>query len=563
VALAALLRGAGLGAMADDPFYDGAARTMGRSWHAFATGAIDPAATVALDKPPGYGWLQVAATRLGGFGTLALHLPAAVAGVVAVVALLAALRVLFGPAPALAGAAALAVLPVAVITARSDTMDAIVAALDCLALAAVAVAIRGGRPGWLLAAGLALGLTFEVKPFEGLVAAPGLAVAALAGLGLRRLPWVAAAAGVAAVAALAWLVALPALGGPHRPWAFGSSDGSAWNATLVYDGIGRLGEHARAHATAASLARVPAPPGPLRLASGRDGLRLRVGLELAGALLAAVLARPRGRVERAGWWGLLAWLATGVLLASAQGGLRPRYLEGVDPAIAAVLGVGAVLTGRRLVLAGAAAVLAASLAVSVVAVVHRTEDSGVLGALPAPRLAALDGWLGGRGVAVAAVSRGAQLVAHGDRRVTFLAAGPHPLVTAAGLRADVASGRVGAALLGSACARAGRGCTGAERWARDHGTPAPALGPGVLALSGGTPRGTRTSAASRRTARPGRPPRASRAARPPRGRGRPACRPRSASSAARARHGRSRVRPAPRCSGPAAATGRGTTRRRP
>jgi 4-amino-4-deoxy-L-arabinose transferase-like glycosyltransferase len=110
--------------MAGDPFYDGAARSMGTTWHALVTGAIDPAATVALDKPPGYGWLQVAATKLLGVDGLALHLPAALAGIVAVAALYDALRSLFGRRAAVAGALALAVLPIAVVTSRSDTMDA-------------------------------------------------------------------------------------------------------------------------------------------------------------------------------------------------------------------------------------------------------------------------------------------------------------------------------------------------------------------------------------------------------------------------------------------------------
>jgi 4-amino-4-deoxy-L-arabinose transferase-like glycosyltransferase len=517
--------------MVDDPFYDGAARSMGLSWHAFVTGAIDPAATVALDKPPGYGWLQVAATKAFGFHTLALHLPAALAGCIAVAALYDALRTLFGRGAALAGACALAVLPVAVITARSDTMDAVVAALDVVALACVARAVRGDRP-WLLAfAGLALGLTFEVKPFEGLVALPGLALMAAAGLPRRR-GWLVGAGAVTVVAALAWLVALPVLGGARLPWAYGSADGSAWNAALVYDGVGRLGDHVRAGATAAALARVPAPPGPLRLVSSRDGLGLRVGLELVAALLVAVLVVPRGRVARAGWWGLLTWLATGVVLASVQGGLRPRYLEGVDPAIAAVLGAGAVLAGRRWVLGVLGAMLVASLAVSVVAVAQRTEDSGTPGALPAARVAALTGWLHGRGVATATVSRGAQLVAGGRRGVVLLAVGRHPLVRPSQLAADVARGRVGGALLGTTCARTGRDCTGAARWIRDHGVPVARLGPGVYALSGGTTTGTPRSASSRRRGRSGRPRRASRAGRPRHGRARPRSRRRSAPSAA-------------------------------
>src|SRR6185503_15301083 len=137
--------------------------------------------------------------------------------------------------------------------------------------------------------------------------------------------------------------------------------------------------------------------------------------ELAAALLVAPLVvvrgLPRERAARAGWWGLLAWLGTGVLLASAQGGLRPRYLEGVDPAIATVLGAGAVLTARRWVLAAVGAVLLGALVVCVGAVAHRVEDSGTPGALAPARIARLTGWERARGgeIATSAVARGAQL----------------------------------------------------------------------------------------------------------------------------------------------------------
>ena len=267
--------------------------------------------------------------------------------------------------------------------------------------------------------------------------------------------------------------------------------------------------------SAASLARIPAAAGPLRLFAAQDALGPRIGIELAGALLVALLVlvrgAPRGRTARAGWWALVAWLATGVVLASAQAGLRPRYLEAVDPAIAAVLGVGAVLAGRRWVLAGTGVVLLAALTVSVGAVARRAEDSGTPGALPAARLEALEPWLARRGGAVAtsAVARGAQLVAGGDRGVVFLAAGRHPLVAPGALARDVADGRVRAALLGGACGASGHGCTPAEAWIRAHGTDVsravgqPARGL-AFDLSGGTRTGSRTSVASRRSGPPGR-----------------------------------------------------------
>ena len=315
--VAALLRLPGLGSVRVDPFYDAAVRSMGTSWHAFLTGAIDPSAGVAVDKPPVDLWLQVASTRLLGFTPTALHLPEALGGVAAVVALYDLLRVLFGRGPAIAGALALAVLPMAVITARSDTMDSVMAAL---------------------------------------VGAPALAALWWVGARAPRRRRAAALAGAGAVfvaVALAWLVALPVLGGPHRPWAFGSTNGSAWNATFVYDGLDRLrglpaahtapqarapgrapltARQARArtlalHRRAAALDHRPADAGPARLFSSRAHLGQRIGIALAAALAAFGLAlwagvpRDLARFGRAGWWALGGWLATGLVLFSAQGTL--------------------------------------------------------------------------------------------------------------------------------------------------------------------------------------------------------------------------------------------------
>ena len=156
---------------------------------------------------------------------------------------------------------------------------------------------------------------------------------------------------------------LPVLGGGHRPWAFGSTDASAWNATFVYDGLDRLrglpGAHtaprthapgqaplnarqARARAVAlrrraAAIDHRPAGPGPGRLFSSRAHLGRRLGIALGGALLAFALAllagvpRSLDRLGRAGWWALGGWLATGLVLFSAQGTLKPALPRGLRP----------------------------------------------------------------------------------------------------------------------------------------------------------------------------------------------------------------------------------------
>jgi 4-amino-4-deoxy-L-arabinose transferase-like glycosyltransferase len=562
-----------------NPFYDAAVRSMGMSWHAFLTGAIDPSASVAVDKPPVDLWLQVASTKLLGFTPTALHLPEAIGGVVAVLALYDLLCVLFGRGAALAGALALAVLPIAVITARSDTMDSVMAALVLVAWALAARAARDDRPALLLAAGAALGLAFEVKLFEALISLPALAGLWWFGAPAprrRRATALAGAAGTLAVVALAWLVALSALGGQHRPWAFGSSHGSAWEATFVYDGLDRLrglpaahtaprahvtgqapltAQQARARALAlqrraAALDHRPADPGATRLFASRAHLGRRLGLMLGPALLVlalvAVAGLPRGLgwTARAGWWALGGWLVTGTLLFSVQGTLKPRYLEAFDPAIAAVLGAGVVLLARRAgarwgrreaTRVGAAAVLVALLAfpalVAVRAASARTEDAGAPGALPSGRLGALSAYLlthrdGARYEAASvAVGKAASLIAHdGLPMLVLTTTQARPLVTVSALARAVAAGQVRYALVGAACSPTSAdrltGCSPAARWIRAHGVDVsraagqPHAGL-VYVISGGRPRGSARSAPSRRSpvAGRGRPRRASRALR--------------------------------------------------
>ena len=202
---------------------------MGTSWHALLVGAFEPGARVAIDKPPVDLWLQVASTKVFGFTTAALELPAAIAGTLGVAAVYDLGRVLFGRRAGLAAAAALAVLPVAVITARSDTMDSVMAALVALAAALTARAARSGRPSLLVAAGAVLGLAFEVKLFEALLAAPALG--ALWWLGSdggrrRRFGGLVGAGAVFAVVAVAWVGVMALVPAGSRPYALGSSNGS-------------------------------------------------------------------------------------------------------------------------------------------------------------------------------------------------------------------------------------------------------------------------------------------------------------------------------------------------
>src|SRR5258708_20830488 len=164
-------------------------------------------------------------------------------GMGAVPVLFEAVRRLWTAVPGIAVAASLAVLPVEVMTSRSDTMDGVMMLLCVIALLLLAKGIESGGTGWLLGGAAVLGVAFDVKLLESLVALPGLPVLVPVGLpgSLRRRAFpLAAARALYVVVALAWLSATFIAPASDRPWAIGSTNGSAWNAAVVFNRKDRL-----------------------------------------------------------------------------------------------------------------------------------------------------------------------------------------------------------------------------------------------------------------------------------------------------------------------------------
>jgi len=279
-------------------------------------------------------------------------------------------------------------------------------ALIVLALWLLVRACETGGYGWLLAGAAALGVAFDVKLLESLVALPGLALLAYLGMAgpsrQRRLLRMLGAGTVYVVVALAWLSATLLYPADERPYAIGSTNGSAWNAAFVFNGTDRLagksiepqtvyqpGKHYPV-ATQSERDHIPiVPPSPTRLLARIGPLSgERLGLELLVALLLGIPAlgaavggdvrraragagpdtgseedttvdrspppggtaeaRPpfggtaeaQARMRRGVAAGLIVWTATGIALFSDMTRLHPRYVEGFMPAVAALLGIG-------------------------------------------------------------------------------------------------------------------------------------------------------------------------------------------------------------------------------
>jgi 4-amino-4-deoxy-L-arabinose transferase-like glycosyltransferase len=488
--IGAVLRLWSFGRVAPNVYYDAAARSMSLSWHNFFFGAFEPGGQVSIDKAPADLWLQVASVKLFGFTPVATRLPEVAAGILAVPLLYDLVRRLFGPRAGLVAAAALAVLPMAILTAHSDTMDSVMMLLDVLAAWLIVVGAKSRKVWPVVAAGAVLGLAFNVKLFEALIAVPALALLMLLALDL---PWrqralaLGGSAAAFVVVSLSWIVTASLTPLSGRPWPIGSTDGSIWSVIFGFNGIDRL----RTRPTPAALALDP--PGPLRFFhnSGHSyitmvGTMLLAALVLGAGATALTLARRRkgaqiDRLQLAGAVFLGSWLILGVGLLSQMQRLQPRYIEAVTPAIAAVVGVGlarlveAARPGRRGVLTvlGLVAALAVPASTAVKVAAQHRSDAGLPSHQTPAQLTALSQFLRARQgnaryeIASSTVMRAAPLIGRDARPVLMLTSlYGRPLLTGAGLQQLVATGQVRYVLLGGACSSSG--CSDVIRWARAH-----------------------------------------------------------------------------------------------
>lgn len=488
-------------------FYDAAVRSMGGSWHNFFFGALEPSGAVSVDKPPVDLWLQVASTRVLGFGLVGLHLPEALAGVAACGLLFGALRRPFGYGAALAAALALAVLPLSVLTARSDTMDSMLAALEVAALWLTWRALDSRRLCWSVAAAATMGLAFNVKLTEMLVALPAFALlwvwAALPGMRVRT---VLATAATFLAVGLSWTAIASLTPTGSRPFPIGSHNGSIWHVTLVYDGIARLSGQA-------ATGKTEGGAGPLRLlTSGPMQYRSLIGIALLVTSLLGVLAMgvllardrklarralqgPRGRLVV----GIGLWFFAGVVTFSAMERLQPRYLEAFAPAVCAVLGISLGVLWRvgasrrstgspsRTVSTIQLGLVCVGVALSAMALskdaylIRRDRSDSVVTDFSTPTLSRyLRAHRNGARyeVASANINDIVGLVVRDDLPVLVLNSVDGSLTRTAALQAQVAAGRARFYFVGSHPCHEGRYCSGNQIWAYAHSVPVRGL-PGL------------------------------------------------------------------------------------
>ncbi|MDQ6754660.1 MAG: glycosyltransferase family 39 protein [Actinomycetota bacterium] len=348
-------------------FYAAAVQAGTKSWTALLFGSLDAGNAITVDKPPASLWIPALLGRLFGFSSATVLVPEALMGVAAVGMLYLAVKRTAGPAAGLMAGAALALTPVAALMFRFNNPDALLTL--CLVLAAYATLRAIERAGWkwLALAGSVLGLAFLTKMLQGFLIIPGLALAYLwaapAGWG-KRLLHLAGALLALLVAAGSYVAVFELTPAADRPYMAGSQTNSFLELTFGYNGLSRLtGSEGAVGAPAGAgggglgsgtggSAAFGGGTGILRMFGATFGAEVSWLLPAALVLLVAVLwiTRRQGRTSptRAAailWGGWM--LVTAGIFSFMSGIIHPYYAVALAPAVAALLGVGAVELWRQ------------------------------------------------------------------------------------------------------------------------------------------------------------------------------------------------------------------------
>jgi 4-amino-4-deoxy-L-arabinose transferase-like glycosyltransferase len=356
-------------------FYSAAAQAGASDWTAMLFGSSDAANAITVDKTPAALWVIDVSVRLFGLNPWSVLVPQALEGVGAVALLYAAVRRVSGDGAALLAGTVFALTPVAALIFRFNNPDALLVLLLVAAAYCVQRACeKGSSRWWLIAAGILVGFGFLAKMMQAFLVLPGFGAAYLIAGHCRmrtRIVDLLAATAALVVSGGWYLVLVELWPADARPYIGGSQHDSIVELALGYNGFGRLtGDEP------GGLGNLNSDVGWGRLFGSAMGLDIAWLMPAALFCLAAgfFLTRraPRTDPTRAALilWG--GWLAvTAVVFSFANGILHPYYTVALAPAIAASIGVGAMLLWRNrldfrvaIALAGAVlmtAVLAAAL----------------------------------------------------------------------------------------------------------------------------------------------------------------------------------------------------------
>ncbi len=333
-------------------YYSAAALAASKSWSAWFFGSFDAANFITVDKPPLATMLMGLSVRLFGLSSWSILLPEALAGVATVALLFVVVRHSFGPVAALIAGLVMILTPVAVLIFRYNNPDAILTLLLVAGAWSALRAIESGRLRWIVLTAIFVGFAFNTKYLQGFLVVPAFALTWLvaAPVSLRRRIAGLLLAGVSLLIASGWwVVAVELIPAAARPFIGGSTNNSAIQLLLGYDGLARIfgGGAAGGAGGGGGGGGFSGATGILRLFNAEfgGGISWLIPFALIGLVSGLVLRGRAVRTDRAraGYlvWGL--WLAVHALVFSFMSGIiHSYYAVALAPAIAALVGAGAV-----------------------------------------------------------------------------------------------------------------------------------------------------------------------------------------------------------------------------
>ncbi|WP_210604968.1 ArnT family glycosyltransferase [Brevibacterium oceani] len=243
-------------------FYAAAVQAGSENWEAFLFGSLDSANAITVDKPPAALWLMALSARVFGFSSFSMLLPQVLLAGVSVLLIVHSVRLSLRShvgsglekAAALGAGGIVAVSPLVALMFRFNNPDALLVTLMIGAVVATQHALRilteserrrSARriAGWLVLAGVCLGLGFLTKQFQVLLIVPGLALAWVLFARTswpRRLLWLLVPLGSMIVSAGWWIALVELTPADSRPYVGGSQSNSFLELTFGYNGFGRL-----------------------------------------------------------------------------------------------------------------------------------------------------------------------------------------------------------------------------------------------------------------------------------------------------------------------------------
>ncbi|SMQ16476.1 4-amino-4-deoxy-L-arabinose transferase [Streptomyces sp. Ag82_O1-12] len=353
LALAAVLYSWNLSGSGLNSFYSAAVLSGTESWKAWFFGSLDAGNFLTVDKPPLALMVMGLSCRVFGYGTWQMMAPMVVAALGTIWILHSSVKRVFGHAAAAVAALVLALTPITVAINRDNNPDTL---LVFLMVAGAALALRATRDGRLLpllGSAACFGLAFNTKMLQGYIALPAVFLVYLYAAKpavVKRLVNLVLAAVVLAVSSFWWAAAVSLVPASERPYIGGSTDGTAWNLIMGYNGLGRIlggegnggGGGGGGFSGTAGLGRMfnDILGGQISWLIPFAGIALVGGLVLCGR--AARTDLPRAALVLWGGWTVLHYLT----FALAEGTMHPYYTTALAPGIAALCGGGGVLLLR-------------------------------------------------------------------------------------------------------------------------------------------------------------------------------------------------------------------------